>query len=114
MNCTDTVAQQAQSVQAGMARCNQGANKSLHGLRNRRALAIMAATAAVGTGMALNWAWLVAAGVAPLILSVFPCLVMCALGLCASKLFGGSANSEAQADSGEACASSNEMSQRIT
>ena len=29
-----------------------------------------------------GWAWLVAAGLAPLILSVLPCLVMCALGVC--------------------------------
>ncbi len=104
-NGTDTVAQQAQSAQAGMACCNQGTNKSLHGLRNRRTLAIATTTAAVGTGMVLNWGWLVAAGIAPLILSVLPCLVMCALGLCASKLFGGSANAKARDDSGEASAS---------
>ncbi len=29
-----------------------------------------------------GWAWLVAAGLAPFMLSVLPCLVMCALGVC--------------------------------
>jgi hypothetical protein len=33
-------------------------------------------------GIALNWGWLVAAGVAPILLSTLPCLVMCGLGLC--------------------------------
>jgi hypothetical protein len=38
---------------------------------------------------ALNWTWLVAAGVASVLLSVLPCLVMCGLGLCMSKMIGG-------------------------
>ncbi|XSC45688.1 hypothetical protein ACF1BQ_006340 [Bradyrhizobium sp. RDT10] len=29
-----------------------------------------------------GWAWLVAAGLAPIILSALPCLVMCGLGVC--------------------------------
>ena len=29
-----------------------------------------------------NWGWLVAAGIAPLMLSAGPCIAMCALGLC--------------------------------
>ena len=29
-----------------------------------------------------GWGWLVAAGLAPILLSTLPCLVMCALGLC--------------------------------
>ena len=36
----------------------------------------------IGTGMILNWGWLTAIGAAPLILSLAPCAVMCALGLC--------------------------------
>jgi len=36
----------------------------------------------VAAGVALNWSWLVAVGVAPLILSFGPCAAMCALGLC--------------------------------
>jgi hypothetical protein len=37
--------------------------------------------AAVVVGLTLSWSWVVALGVAPLILAVGPCL-MCALGLC--------------------------------
>ena len=36
----------------------------------------------IGLGLILNWSWLVAAGIAPIILSLLPCVVMCALGLC--------------------------------
>lgn len=36
-----------------------------------------------GLGLALGgWGWLVAAGLAPIILSLAPCLVMCGLGVC--------------------------------
>ena len=43
----------------------------------------------VGGGLWLNWSWLVYLGVAPLILSVLPCAVMCALGLCMHHGRGG-------------------------
>jgi len=43
---------------------------------------------------AFNWSWLVAAGVASLLLSVLPCLVMCGLGLCMHKMIGGSRTSQ--------------------
>ena len=39
-------------------------------------------------GLALNWSWLVAAGVAPLLLSALPCAAMCALGLCLGRMGG--------------------------
>ena len=60
-----------------------------HYLGGRRALLILAIGALIG-GIALNWNWLVAAGVAPLLLTALPCLVMCGLGLCMNKLIGGS------------------------
>ena len=44
---------------------------------------ILLLIAAVAAGVALDWKWLVAVGVAPLILSVLPCAAMCAIGLCA-------------------------------
>ncbi len=47
----------------------------------RRGL-VIAALALIVAGMALNWNWLVAVGAAPLILSLAPCAVVCALGLC--------------------------------
>lgn len=40
------------------------------------------AAIAVTAGLALNWSWLVAAGLAPILLSTLPCLVMCAFGVC--------------------------------
>ena len=40
------------------------------------------AAAAIVAGLAFNWSWLVAIGVAPLIIGVLPCAAMCALGLC--------------------------------
>lgn len=50
----------------------------------RTALIGLAAIAFAG-GLALNWNWLVAVGVAPLLLSALPCVAMCALGLCMSR-----------------------------
>lgn len=39
-------------------------------------------------GVAFNWSWLVAAGAAPLLLSVLPCGAMCALGPCVNRMAG--------------------------
>lgn len=46
-----------------------------------RVLLTLAAVAIV-TGLALNWSWLVAAGLAPILISTLPCLIMCAFGVC--------------------------------
>lgn len=50
-------------------------------LGGRRAL-LIAAVAIAAVGLALNWNWLVALGLAPILLSTLPCLVMCAFGVC--------------------------------
>jgi hypothetical protein len=50
-------------------------------LGNRVVLGITGTTATVA-GLALGWDWLTAIGVAPLILTAAPCLVMCALAMC--------------------------------
>jgi hypothetical protein len=47
----------------------------------RRTWIALAAILLVG-GAALNWSWLVAVGIAPLLLAMAPCAAMCALGLC--------------------------------
>lgn len=57
------------------------ANRVRPYLGGRRGL-ILLAIAVLGAGMALNWGWLVAIGVAPVLLAVVPCAAMCALGLC--------------------------------
>ena len=62
--------------------------------RGRRGLVVLA-VAALGLGAVLNWSSLVAAGIAPVLLSVLPCAVMCALGLCMNKLFANSTASAA-------------------
>lgn len=54
-------------------------------LSGRRGLIALATVAIVG-GLALNWSWLVAIGVAPLLVAIAPCLVMCALGICMHKM----------------------------
>ena len=41
-----------------------------------------AGLAVTGTGLGLGWNWLTAVGIAPIIVSTAPCLVMCALGVC--------------------------------
>ena len=47
-------------------------------------------------GIFMNWSALVAAGVAPLIISALPCAVMCALGLCMSGMGGRSCATETE------------------
>ena len=74
-----------QNVEANTAAaqaCCAPAAKS--GRLNPRNLLIGVAVAG-GTGaVVLGWDWLVAAGLASIIVAVAPCLVMCALGLCMS------------------------------
>ena len=60
-----------------------------------RYLALLLGSAALAAGMAWQWSWLVAIGVAPILLSVAPCAAMCGLGVCASKLVSGSCKSSA-------------------
>lgn len=64
-------------------------------LGGRRGL-ILLTVAALGVGAALNWSWLVAIGVAPLLLAFAPCAAMCALGLCMSKATGNSCSTDSE------------------
>ncbi|MEZ5936332.1 MAG: hypothetical protein R3F54_31410 [Alphaproteobacteria bacterium] len=61
-------------------------------LGGRKGMTIIAIVVVV-MGAALNWNWLVAAGIAPLLLGVLPCAAMCALGLCMNRMTGGSCSS---------------------
>lgn len=65
-------------------------------LRGPRGLAALVLPALV-VGAALNWSWLVAVGIAPLLLTVLPCAVMCGLGLCLNKITGGSCSTSSSA-----------------
>ncbi len=53
----------------------------------RRGLIVLAIGIAAA-GMAMNWGWLAAVGIAPILLVVLPCAAMCALGLCMNKAGG--------------------------
>jgi hypothetical protein len=66
-------------------------------LTGRRGLLLLAAIA-LFAGAALNWSWLVAAGIAPLLITALPCVAMCALGLCANRMMGKSCSAEATPD----------------
>ena len=46
--------------------------------------------ALLAIGLAWQWSWLVAIGIAPLLLSAAPCVAMCALGVCMHHMAGGS------------------------
>ena len=61
---------------------------------------------AIVGGLTFNWSWLVAAGIAPVLISVLPCAAMCAIGVCCMKKTAGqskstesSENQPAKADS---------------
>lgn len=56
----------------------------------RRRLLLVGAATVIGGGMALNWVWLTAIGLAPVLVSLAPCVAMCGLGLC---MKGGSGKS---------------------
>lgn len=57
-------------------------NSARYYLSNRWTLLVLGSLA-VAAGLSFGgWAWLVAAGLAPIVLSTLPCLVMCGLGLC--------------------------------
>ena len=64
-------------------------------LRGRRGL-IVASLVIVAAGLYLGWAWLAAAGIAPILIALAPCAAMCALGLCMSKMGGKTCSSESQ------------------
>ena len=66
-------------------------------LSGRRGL-ILLSVAALGLAMALNWGWLAAVGIAPLLLALAPCAAMCALGLCMNKM--GNQSSSTQSSPG--------------
>jgi hypothetical protein len=59
-----------------------------------RTVLITLSTVVLAAAAFFNWGWLVAAGIAPVILAVAPCVAMCALGLCASRMGGKSCSAQ--------------------
>jgi hypothetical protein len=62
-------------------------------LGGRRGLIVLAIIL-IAAALSLNWGWLAAAGIAPILLALAPCAVMCALGLCMNKMGGKSCSRE--------------------
>lgn len=63
-----------------------GARSLLGQLGRNRLLVGGAALSLIAAGLVWQWSWLVAIGVAPLLLSAAPCVAMCALGLCMHRM----------------------------
>ena len=53
-----------------------------------RAWLIGGALLALCLALYAGWGWLTAAGIASVLISLAPCLVMCAIGLCAARASG--------------------------
>jgi hypothetical protein len=87
MSTENTYMDQPEVTKASTSCASRKQRRLLPWLPNNGVL-LMAAVAAIGGGFVLNWGWLVAVGLAPLILSVLPCIAMCALGVCICKLAG--------------------------
>lgn len=68
-------------------------------LRGRRGL-VASGLVAVAVSLWFGWPWLVAAGLAPILVAIAPCAIMCALGFCTMKVCStaGSADSAARPD----------------
>lgn len=71
-----------------------------YGLMGRRGKFIIGGGFAIG-GLFFGWDWLVAAGLAPILLTVLPCAAMCGLGLCMNRE-GGKSCSSTPTDAGGA------------
>jgi hypothetical protein len=65
---------------------------------NRWALLVLGSLALIAGLFFGGWAWLVAAGLAPIVLSALPCLVMCGLGLCLACRSGTTQSTPASLD----------------
>ena len=89
-----------QSPQAESSRVRNRADQLRGWLVSPRGL-IVVALAIIGTGLALSWNWVVAAGFAPLLLSLAPCAAMCALGVCMMAKGNASCAKQGSADNAE-------------
>jgi fatty acid desaturase len=61
---------------------DKSTSNRLPALVTRNRLMMAGGTVVIG-GLVFNWGWLTAIGVAPILLAMAPCAVMCAVGFCA-------------------------------
>jgi hypothetical protein len=73
--------------------------RARYAFRSRTGLLVIGGGLAA-VGMYMGWDWLVAAGLAPVVLAVLPCVAMCAAGLCMIRI-GGKPCSPAAQDTDE-------------
>ncbi|MCT7378510.1 hypothetical protein [Chelativorans salis] len=71
-------------------------------LRGRRGL-IAAAVALAIPALWFSWPWLVVAGVAPILVTLAPCAIMCALGLCTMRACSSSGAQGSSCSKAQAC-----------
>jgi hypothetical protein len=55
-------------------------------MNKRNAVIILLAAVAAGAGLYFGWSALTALGLTTFIISLLPCVAMCALGICASRM----------------------------
>jgi hypothetical protein len=70
---------------AGEECCASAAKRSW---ASPRAVLVALALAGGGGALVLGWDWLLAAGLGTVLIAAAPCLVMCALGICAHRMSG--------------------------
>lgn len=75
-------------------------NLARHYLGGRRGFIVLAVTV-LGAGAVFNWGWLVAVGIAPLLVALAPCALMCGLGLCMRGMGGKSCSSDSKSCSSD-------------
>jgi len=75
-----TVPQSTTTAEASLGRL--GLNVASHYLGKRWVLLSLGGVAVIIGLYSGGWGWLVAAGLAPVILATLPCLIMCGLGIC--------------------------------
>jgi hypothetical protein len=63
-------------------------------LNGRRGLMILGGVV-LTLGVSLNWSWLAAAGITPILVGLLPCAAMCVLGLCLPRLMRPNADQQA-------------------
>ena len=85
----------ARQDETGFDRWAQDQLRSLRPWLSGRRVWWIAAVLALAAGTALSWSWLVAIGLAPLLVAALPCAAMCALGLCMNRMMGRSCSKEA-------------------